>query len=109
MSKVLSLSLFAAIIIFAQAAQAIVRPMTPAESQCAVKVDEQLKRRYGEEAHLQFSQFKQQANHRVLGSGQLVNQTKTLGQLKLICLIDPQTETIKRVIYQRLIKPKPTH
>jgi hypothetical protein len=108
MSKILSLSLLA-LTMLALPVQAIVRPMTPAESQCAMKVDEQLKRRYGEDAHLQFSQFKQQTNHKVSGSGQLVNETKTLGQLKLTCLIDPQTETIKRVIYQRLIKPKPTH
>ena len=105
MSKVLSLSLFAAIIMFAQAAQAIVRPMTPAESQCAVKVDEQLKQRYGEAAHLQFSQFKEQTHHKVFGSGQLVNETKTLGQLSFTCLMDPQTETVKRIILRKLIKP----
>lgn len=109
MSKVVSLSLFVVSLLLAQSAQAIVRPMTPAESQCAIKVDEQLKQRYGKEAHLQFSQFKEQANHQVLGSGQLVNDTKTLGELKFTCLIEPQTETIKRVIYRKLIKPKPTH
>lgn len=105
MSKSLSLSVFAVVLLFTASAQAIVRPMTPAESQCAMKVDAQLKKRYGEGAHLQFSQFKEQPNHKVLGSGQLVNETKTLGQLRLTCLIDPQTETVKRIIFRRLIKP----
>lgn len=108
MSKSLSLSLFTVALLFTASAQAIVRPMTPAESHCAIKVDEQLKKRYGEAAHLQFSQFKEQSKHKVFGSGQLVNVTKTLGQLSLICLIDPQTETVKRIIFRKLIKPAPS-
>lgn len=90
-----------------QPAHAIVRPLSPAEKDCAITVDQQLKQRYGADAHLQFSEFKQKPNNKVLGSGKLVTDTKELGQLKFACLLDPQTEQIKRIIYQKLIKPRP--
>lgn len=95
--------------VLVSSAQAIVRPMSPAERACAIKVDEQLKQRYGDDAHLQFSEFKPQTNDKVLGSGKLVTDTKELGQLKFTCLLDRQTEQVKRVIYQPLVKPTPSY
>lgn len=103
MYKLLSLTLLS-LSIFSTSTYAIVRPMSPAERDCAGKVDEQLKQRYGETAHLQFSNFKQQGKYKVLGSGKLVTDAKEFGLLKFTCRLDPQTEQVKRVIYQKLPK-----